>query len=51
MRRVVEPEVVRQLCLYAPARRPVSPVAQGLAEFLGKALPRKLAAAGRRPPG
>jgi DNA-binding transcriptional LysR family regulator len=47
MRRVVEPEVVRQLCLYAPARRPVSPAALGLAEFLAQALPRQLGRAAR----
>lgn len=35
MRRVVEPESVRKVCLYAPASRALSPAAQGFAEFLG----------------
>lgn len=35
MRRVVEPESVRKVCLYAPAARALSPAAEGFAEFLG----------------
>ena len=35
MRRVVEPESMRKVCLYAPATRALSPAAQGFAEFLG----------------
>jgi DNA-binding transcriptional LysR family regulator len=34
MRRVVEPETVRKVCLYQPASRSPSPAAQGFAEFL-----------------
>jgi DNA-binding transcriptional LysR family regulator len=50
MRRVVGPEVVRQLCLYAPSRRPASPASQGLAEFLSQALPRQVKALSRQNP-
>ena len=35
MKRVVQPESVRKVCLYAPASRALSPAAQGFAEFLG----------------
>jgi DNA-binding transcriptional LysR family regulator len=35
MRRVVQPESVRKVCLYAPAVRTLSPAAEGFAEFLG----------------
>lgn len=35
MRRVVQPESVRKLCLYTPATRALSPAAEGFAEFLG----------------
>lgn len=45
-RRVIKPEVVRQLCLYLPARRAASPAAEGLAEFLALAVPPAL---GQRP--
>lgn len=34
MRRVVGPEVMRQVCLYQPTLRSVSPVAQGFAKFI-----------------
>jgi len=34
MRRIVEPEVMRQVCLYRPARRATSPAAEGFAEHL-----------------
>ena len=34
MRRIVEPEVMRQVCLYRPARRATSPAAQGFEEHL-----------------
>lgn len=34
MRRVVEPESVRKVCLYSPSSRTLSPAADGLAEFL-----------------
>jgi len=34
MRRVVEPEVMRQVCLYRPSRRATSPAAQGFEEHL-----------------
>ena len=36
MRRVVEPEVMRQVCLYQPALRAVSPAARGFAGFIAK---------------
>lgn len=35
MRRVLEPESMRKVCLYAPASRALSPAAEGFAEFLG----------------
>ena len=35
MRRVVQPESVRKVCLYAPAVRALSPAAAGFADFLG----------------
>lgn len=35
MRRVVQPESMRKVCLYAPATRALSPAAEGFAEFLG----------------
>lgn len=34
MRRVVEPETVRKVCLYRPTGRALSPAAQGFADFL-----------------
>jgi DNA-binding transcriptional LysR family regulator len=34
MRRVVDPETVRKVCLYRPAARTLSPAAEGVAEFL-----------------
>lgn len=34
MKRVVQPESVRKVCLYAPATRALSPAAQGFADFL-----------------
>lgn len=34
MKRVIEPESVRKVCLYAPGARTVSPAAAGFAEFL-----------------
>jgi DNA-binding transcriptional LysR family regulator len=34
MKRVVQPESMRKVCLYAPASRALSPAAQGFAEFL-----------------
>jgi len=34
MRRIVEPEVMRQVCLYRSARRAASPAAEGFAEHL-----------------
>jgi DNA-binding transcriptional LysR family regulator len=35
MKRVVQPESVRKVCLYAPAARALSPAAEGFAAFLG----------------
>ncbi len=35
MKRVVQPESVRKVCLYSPATRALSPAAAGFAEFLG----------------
>lgn len=40
MRRVVEPETVRKVCLYRPVGRSPSPAAQGFAEFVEEALVR-----------
>jgi DNA-binding transcriptional LysR family regulator len=34
MKRVVQPESVRKVCLYSPATRALSPAAQGFADFL-----------------
>ena len=48
MRRVVEPEVMREMSLYRSTRRPLSPAAEGLAEFLAETLSRKAGAAARR---
>ncbi len=35
MKRVVQPESVRKVCLYTPATRALSPAAEGFADFLG----------------
>jgi DNA-binding transcriptional LysR family regulator len=40
MKRVVEPESVRKVCLYTPATRALSPAAAGFAEFLATRIPR-----------
>ncbi len=45
MRRVVEPEVMRQVCLYRPLARTLSPAAEGFAEHLAAWLPRWTGAA------
>lgn len=34
MKRVVQPESVRKVCLYAPATRALSPAAAGFADYL-----------------
>lgn len=39
MKRVVEPESVRKVCLYSPATRALSPAAEGFAEFLAGWVP------------
>lgn len=39
MRRVVEPETVRKVCLYAPTARALSPAIEGFAAHLGAWLP------------
>jgi len=39
MRRVVEPEVMREMSLYRSTRRPLSPAAQGLEDFLQEQVP------------
>ena len=36
MKRVVQPESVRKVCLYTPATRALSPAAEGFAEFLDR---------------
>lgn len=36
MRRVVEPETVRKVCLYRPGARTLSPAGEGFAEFLAE---------------
>ncbi|SIT47456.1 Transcriptional regulator [Paraburkholderia piptadeniae] len=38
MRRVVEPETIREVCIYRPVDRSLSPSADGFAEFLGVCL-------------
>ena len=38
MRRVVEPETVRKVCLYRPLARSLSPAAEGFADFLATEL-------------
>ena len=38
MRRVVEPETIREVCIYRPVDRSLSPPADGFAEFLGVSL-------------
>lgn len=45
MRRVVEPETVRQVCLYRPLARPLSPAAEAFADHLARWLPQWAAAA------
>lgn len=40
MKRVVQPESVRKVCLYAPGARALSPAAAGFADFLGAWLQR-----------
>jgi DNA-binding transcriptional LysR family regulator len=35
MKRVIQPESVRKVCLYAPAARALSPAAEGFAAFIG----------------
>lgn len=40
MRRVVEPETVRKVCLYAPLSRRMSPAAEGFAQHLVEWMPR-----------
>ena len=47
-RRVVEPETVRQVCVYRPVGRNLSPVTQGFAEHLAAWLPRWTAQLTRR---
>lgn len=36
MRRVIDPETIRKVCLYRPAARARSPAAEGFAEFLSR---------------
>ncbi len=45
MRRVVEPETVRQVCLYRPLARPLSPAAEAFADHLARWLPQWATAA------
>lgn len=40
MRRVVDPEVIRQVSLYRPTLRAIPPAAEAFADFLGEWLPR-----------
>lgn len=39
MRRVIDPETVRKVCLYLSAERTLSPAAEGFSEFLSEWLP------------
>lgn len=50
MRRVIEPETVRIICLYRPAHRALLPAAEGFAEHLGEFMPRWAARIQRRSP-
>jgi DNA-binding transcriptional LysR family regulator len=45
MRRVVEPEVIRQISIYTPTQRAVPPAAEAFAEFLATWLPQWASAA------
>jgi len=47
MRRVTEPETIRQVCIYRPTARTLPPAAEAFAEFLAQWLPRSNAAARR----
>lgn len=40
MRRILEPETVRKVCIYTPASRAQAPAAEGFTEFLAEWLPR-----------
>jgi DNA-binding transcriptional LysR family regulator len=42
MRRIIEPEVMRQVCLYQPVHRIPSPATEGFAEYLVKSLQKPL---------
>ena len=47
-RRIVEPETIRQVCVYRPTTRAISPAAEGFAEYLVQWLGRWHASAKRR---
>lgn len=49
MRRVIEPEVMRQVCLYRPIRRVTSPAAEGFAQALCDLLRQQRTAKGALP--
>jgi DNA-binding transcriptional LysR family regulator len=51
MRRVLEPETVRKVCLYTPLVRGMSPAAQGFADHLAQWMPQWPRAAGAAEPG
>jgi DNA-binding transcriptional LysR family regulator len=51
MRRVVSPETIRQVCLYRPANRALSPAAEGVAAHLAHWLPGWDRAQRKRPAG
>ncbi len=38
MRRVIEPETIREVCIYRPVTRALSPSADGFAQFLAEHL-------------
>jgi hypothetical protein len=40
MRRITDPETIRQVCVYRPLERSLSPSADGFAEFIGDWLKR-----------
>ena len=48
MRRIIEPEAIRQVCVYRPIARAVSPAAEGFAEYLVQWLGRWNAGTKRR---
>jgi DNA-binding transcriptional LysR family regulator len=51
MRRITKPEIVREVCLYRPARRSIPPAAEAFGEFLIEWIRTWNAQAGHSPAG